>query len=155
MQITDAMLRAAANIFCEAGLPIHLPQDGDLDDVERERYETLRAALSAALAAAWRPIEEAPKDGTRILIWFVHANAAYSKDPVGEGWEAVHEACWIDHNGGGWTWHGLCGVATKWMPLPSPPKNSARSSAGSEQKRQVAGSNPAERASSSPQKKEG
>ena len=52
MQITDAMLRAAANIFCEAGLPIHLPQDGDLDDVERERYETLRAALSAALAAA-------------------------------------------------------------------------------------------------------
>lgn len=41
------------------------------------------------------------------------------------------------------------------QPLPSPPKNSARSSAGSEQKRQVAGSNPAERASSSPQKKEG
>jgi hypothetical protein len=29
------------------------------------------------------------------------------------------EAKWIDHNGGGWTWEGLCGVITHWKPLPS------------------------------------
>jgi len=70
---------------------------------------------------AWQPIETAPKDGTRILIWFVHANARFSKDPIAEGWAAAHEAHWIDHNGGGWTWHGICGVATLWQPLPNPP----------------------------------
>ena len=74
-----------------------------------------------AVSQGWRDIETAPRDGTRILIWFVHANAKYSSDPIAEGWEAAHEAYWIDHNGGGWTWHGLCGVATYWMPLPAPP----------------------------------
>lgn len=79
----------------------------------------------ASKADGWRPMETAPKDGTRILIQFVHANAQYSKDPIGDGWIAVHEAHWIDHNGGGWTWHGLCGVATSWMPLPAAPVQTA------------------------------
>lgn len=79
-------------------------------------------AEARAVYPVWQPIETAPKDGTRVLIWFVHENAKFSKDPIGEGWAAAHEAQWIDHNGGGWTWHGLCGVATLWQPLPSPPK---------------------------------
>lgn len=81
-----------------------------------------RAELSRLSAlVAWQDIETAPKDGTRILIEFVHANAKFSPDPVGEGWIAVHEAYWLDHNAGGWTWYGLSGVATRWLPLPTPP----------------------------------
>lgn len=40
----------------------------------------------------------------------------------GEGWIAVHEAQWLNHNGGGWTWHGLCGVARRVRPLPAIPE---------------------------------
>jgi hypothetical protein len=48
--ITDEMLKRAAKVFCDGGFEISLPSEGDLDDVERERYETLKAALTAALA---------------------------------------------------------------------------------------------------------
>lgn len=88
-----------------------------------------RARVSRAIAAyeraMWRPIEECPeewKDGRQVLVEFVHANAQYSDDPIKDGWIAVHEACWVDHNGGGWTWHGLCGVTRRVRPLPSAPE---------------------------------
>lgn len=71
----------------------------------------------------WRPIETAPRDGTRVLLWCVHAHAAYSADPVSEGWAACVLGQWINHNGGGWTWHGLCGRLTHWRPLPPPPSD--------------------------------
>ncbi len=86
-----------------------------------DRLEYLSQALREAEAERWQSIDTAPKDGTHILVWFIHANARYSKDPVAEGWACAHEAHWIDHNGGGWTWYGLCGVATYWQPLPKPP----------------------------------
>lgn len=112
MQVTDAMLRAAANIFCEAGLPIHLPQDGDLDDVERERYEALRAAIEAALAEMWQSMDSAPKDGTPVLL----------------GWELLHPL--VGHCEGG-RWGSLTSsfgfepfnnAPTAWMPPPPPPR---------------------------------
>lgn len=71
----------------------------------------------------WHPIETAPKDGTRIVAWCVHPTAEYAKDAVNEGWSAPVVARWIDHNGGGWTWHGHLGEFTHWMPLPPPPTN--------------------------------
>jgi len=117
------MLRAAANIFCEAGLPIHLPQDGDLDDVERERYETLRAALSAALAAAWRPINEADKDGMRVSSkTFILAHA--EKKWIRFGKWYVQEGCWYYSGTSERSqWAQVRGDApTHFMPLPSPPK---------------------------------
>ncbi|RUW69835.1 DUF551 domain-containing protein [Mesorhizobium sp. M2A.F.Ca.ET.067.02.1.1] len=79
--------------------------------------------LRPAAAAEWQPIDTAPKDGTKVLLWMVHRNAAYSPDPIGEGWAAPVTAKWIDHNGGGWTWHGMLGRPTHWMALPAAPKD--------------------------------
>lgn len=70
----------------------------------------------------WQPIETAPKDGSEIQIRVVHPNAKYSKDPEGEGWIMWCRAHWIDHNGGGFTWHGPLGEITHWMPLDREPK---------------------------------
>lgn len=92
---------------------------------DTKAVEIARDAIAAYEAAMWRPREECPeewKDGRPVLIEFVHDNAKYSSDPIGEGWIAVHEAHWIDHNGGGWTWNGLCGVARRIRPLPTPPE---------------------------------
>lgn len=71
----------------------------------------------------WQPIETAPKDGTMILAWCEHINAKYAKNAVAEGWAGPVVANWINHNGGGWTWHGLAGQFTHWMPLPEPPRS--------------------------------
>jgi len=102
----------------------------DLSDDQRHKLFRIFGMPAAEIIrlrqGGWLPIETAPRDGTRILIWFVHAHARFSEDPFSEGWAAAHEAHWIDHNGGGWTWHGLCGVATYWQPLPSPPTPSPR-----------------------------
>lgn len=94
--------------------------DGKPSDWQEAEAE-IKAAADLIEHQSWQPIETAPRDGTRILIWFVHSNAKFSDDPVGHGWEAAHEAHWIDHNGGGWTWHGLAGSPTHWMPLPESP----------------------------------
>lgn len=72
-------------------------------------------------------MEEAPRDGTPVLLWMVHENAQWSADPVRDGWETPVVAYWTDFNTGGWVWHGLCGAPVAWQlaplrPLPSPPK---------------------------------
>lgn len=84
-------------------------------------------ALAALLrGVVWQPIETAQKDGRCVLLWMVHQNAKFSRDPVSEGWAGPVVAHWIDHNSGGWTWHGLCGVPKAWMPLPAPPLSTAK-----------------------------
>jgi len=67
---------------------------------------------------SWRPIDTAPKDGTTIIVWCVHEMAKFCENPASEGYAAPAIARWINHNGGGWTWHGLAGPPTLWMPLP-------------------------------------
>jgi hypothetical protein len=71
----------------------------------------------------WRTMDDgAPKDGTRILIRFEHDNYKYASPEDRSQWEEVCIAHWIDHNDGGWTWHGICGIATHWRHLPAPPR---------------------------------
>ena len=67
----------------------------------------------------WQPIETAPKDGTAIVAWCVHPYASSMTEP--DDYVGPVIARWIDHNGGGWTWHGHLGNFTHWMPLPEPP----------------------------------
>lgn len=72
----------------------------------------------------WQPIESAPMDGTPILAWCVHPHARWATD--NKDWSAAVVTQWIDHNGGGWTWNGMAGTFTHWMPLPTPPSNPGR-----------------------------
>lgn len=65
----------------------------------------------------WSPVRLAPQDGTTIQALVVHRYAPLSADALDEGWIAVVEAKWIDHNGGGWTWEGLAGTIVAWRPL--------------------------------------
>jgi len=68
----------------------------------------------------WQPIETAPKDGTCILAWCIHAHASAVGEEV-DGYRGHVLARWIEHNGGGWCWHGLAGTFSHWMPLPDAP----------------------------------
>ena len=102
-------------------MPIHLPQDGDLDDVERERYETLRAALTAALAAMWRPIESAPKDGSEFLGFGGGVEGDKGIQTV--RWND-RVGCWDTETASLEDWDNQAegySRPTHFMPLPSPP----------------------------------
>jgi len=70
--------------------------------------------------ALWQTMETAPKDGTTIIAWCVHVNARWATDESRSDWEGPVVAHWIDHNGGGWTWHGHAGRFTHWMPAFKP-----------------------------------
>lgn len=88
-----------------------------------ERAADILTHLSASPAGdEWLPIETAPKDETDILAWCVHPNAKYAGTSASRSdWQSPVVTRWIEHNGGGWTWHGLCGQFTHWRPLPAPP----------------------------------
>lgn len=67
-------------------------------------------ALTAALGAAWRPIESAPKveDGPPVLLWRHDAG-------FGVGWFVIP-----DSGNAGWAWD-CKDQPTHWQPLPPPP----------------------------------
>lgn len=102
-----------------------------------QRHPNSQAAVALAKADAilsalpgagqgevgWRPIESAPKDGTVILAWCVHPHARWATDD--KEWSCPVVTQWITHNGGGWTWNGMAGTFTHWMPLPPPPLDRA------------------------------
>lgn len=86
------------------------------------RLEKENAELREALRP--RSMETAPKDGTSILIRFEHPNYAVARDDDKDRWAEICIAYWLDHNGGGWTWHGIVGTATCWWPFPALTKES-------------------------------
>jgi hypothetical protein len=125
MQVTDEMVRVAAESLMTREYGRHA-RLSNLPEVTQNLYlEDARAALTAALAAMWRPIEEAPKDSTWRLIndtrypnstvsmarW---NDCSYHKKASGY-WEFVDERV-----------HGIvlsrANQPTHFMPLPSPPK---------------------------------
>lgn len=98
MQVTDEMVEEACNAFMETN---------DLLGAQ------MRAALTAALAKAWRPIESGPRDGTTILLY------APGWDSPKTGWTFGDDDFWQDcpfHHKGDPSY-----TPTHWMPLPAPP----------------------------------
>jgi hypothetical protein len=64
----------------------------------------------------WRPMRTAPKDGTEIEVLVHHLNRRYAKRSEKSQWESIELVRWIDHNAGGWTWHGMTGQFRGWRP---------------------------------------
>ncbi len=66
----------------------------------------------------WHCMIDAPKDGTEVELLLRHMNWSYCHtDETRAQWEQIVRAKWIDHNGGGWTWRGMCCSAWGWRPL--------------------------------------
>lgn len=82
-------------------------------------WEQARAALTAAKAGGWLPIETAPKDGTEVLLLFSKAEYILGK-PHGR----VRAACWTG-SGSSANWsipYFKDDAPTAWQPRPNPPK---------------------------------
>ncbi len=67
------------------------------------------AAERDACARMWKPIETAPKDGTRVLVWHQNWFAASTAQWYGDWWGLVYEVGPFAYQ------------PTHWMPLPAPP----------------------------------
>lgn len=88
---------------------------------EHQMREYAALAVKQALANRWYPIDTAPKDGTRILVfegfgghfreayYLTEEDAKRSDDSTAEGWKS---------NETGWDLH----YVSYWMPLPESPK---------------------------------
>ena len=80
---------------------------------DKNRSDPIRAALTAALAKMWRPIEEAPKDWRDVLL--------YAPD-LASDWRCVCEG-YFDGDAGRWRSPAFENVnPIHFMPLPAPPK---------------------------------
>lgn len=80
----------------------------------RHLVEAFRAEARAAIAAmdrpGWRPIETAPKDGRRVLLWHPSWEAPSGGQWYGSDWR-------LFYHGGAYATQ-----PTHWMPLPTPPE---------------------------------
>ena len=109
MQITDAMVDAALDGW------LGRPGWRNLLSYATASRRYMRAALTAALAGAWRPIETAPKDEDILLGWWQTWPDRVWKQKV--GWAAASNTCGHPQVSNAW----FDGEATHWMPLPEPP----------------------------------
>lgn len=82
-----------------------------------KRFEMLCAMTEKLAAAGWRGMDDVPKDETEVEIRVVNMIAADCEDPEQEGYISVERGHWIDFNGGGMTWHGMCGRPSMWRPI--------------------------------------
>lgn len=88
------------------------------EEFEKEFSGTMSGDRFAARVAArleggaWQPIETAPKDGTRILLWDDQDKEVCSAKWKGTGWRACgteERIVWVKF--------------TRWMPAPAPPQS--------------------------------
>ena len=100
---TDKAIEAAARAIADFECRYQYPCEPDCTCTQQAR-----AALAAAEAEAWRPIEEAPRGGTRVLVLMRDGHA------VTASWDDDYHG-WISSIG------GPLQYVTHWSPLPAPP----------------------------------
>lgn len=87
-----------------------------------QRRDDLRKIIDALKGATWRPIESAPKDGTRILVWRRDAGepfVAYYGTASRYVYDDDEEERWWSESGEDLSAAEL--LPTRWQPLPAPP----------------------------------
>ena len=126
-------LASVADALDEWGRSVGAPSfSGNYDNI-RAHVDAVCHRLKApstAPADGWQPIETAPKDGTRVDLWFYDD---------GEGYRFA-DARWMEDHVLGYEWHvhrldtdqwepigelGTLCYATHWQPLPAPPQGEA------------------------------
>lgn len=91
-------------------------------DKEAAAMKAAASALTAAKAGGWLPIETAPKDARRVLVWIDDKHLARER-------RQIHFAkLWFYEDGrlggGAEGFNGDWNI-THWQPLPNPPKEQA------------------------------
>lgn len=116
----EAAARAIANKVHESG-DYGMTGEDAYASCPTEFIDSARAALDAADAVAWRPIETALKDGENVLLW-------------DEGYKKITIGYWNDDRYAAkpkpyWSYSGFHDVARArsnppkwWQPLPAPPE---------------------------------
>lgn len=115
--------KAAAVVSEERVLRACNAYDDARDGEDRAEYPAMHAALQAALGVGgWRPMDEAPKDGTYILVtnegssgsWVARYRPVYQSGYRPENpWQSMM----LNHQHITQRSH----LPTKWQPLPPPP----------------------------------
>src|SRR5690606_4479990 len=97
-------------------------QTAEIEKLQGE-VEQLTAALEAAREGGWQPIETAPKDGTRVLLWFGWHDLPVVGDFRYGRWWSVHSLGGnLSHtNGMDWEEEEEVMKPAYWRPLPPPP----------------------------------
>ena len=105
--------------------------------IEEPIKSVMAKVLEAADAAAWRPIESAPRDRTYVDLWVINSDgegrritdAYYGPIPHTCGEYGQYcDSCpdegdfWVDGIFG----HQIYGDITHWQPLPAPPKDEVK-----------------------------
>lgn len=76
---------------------------------------------SPASLTQWQPIETAPRNGTRILVW-AEGDGPFEMHWNTMGWNWLVSRQLGIWEGDGFTWYEADGHGpTHWMPLPEPP----------------------------------
>lgn len=102
-------------------------------EIQNQWGEAIVAAYNAALSASpvdridgWEPIETAPKDGSKILLWPTDGSHHNHCEPQ------TTIAYWISDGRGYWRGWNMCRRPTHWMPLPAAPLPPGADIAGGE-----------------------
>ncbi|MFT9070889.1 MAG: DUF551 domain-containing protein [Acetobacter orientalis] len=116
--MTDPRIEAAARAICAEFM-----KDGKAVGAARlctqdAFIDLARVALAAADTAAWRPMSEAPKDGTRILILKTTGRVSVALF-ADDDWQGDDCYCYHDPD-----------FLTHWQPLPTPPNATPQADPG-------------------------
>lgn len=122
----DAWLSSeAANVMALHNITVDACKDL-IDLGARAVTEAILAELGKQ-GAGWRPIETAPKDGTKIDLWVYWPEHGESRRATNAYWHEDRLDWWID--GYCVNQYAHCPKITHWMPLPPAPGEQAAPSA--------------------------